>query len=122
MVVLLTVSVKCHVSALPRQTVIASCFDDKMGYRGNNLYDGGYYYAELSNNYLKPDFSALGNLPYKYKLRISYGGKSVVATKGDIGAGGPHNPKIDLHLEVAQYFGFANCNKFGIRTVTIESA
>ena len=28
--------------------VLVSVFNDKIGMRDNNLYDGGYYYAELS--------------------------------------------------------------------------
>ena len=30
--------------------VLASVFSDKTGNRDNDLYDGGYYYAELSND------------------------------------------------------------------------
>ena len=30
--------------------VLASVFKDKIGNRDNDLYDGGYYYAELSND------------------------------------------------------------------------
>ena len=33
--------------------VLASWFDDKIGCRDNNLYDGGMYYAELSKDYTK---------------------------------------------------------------------
>jgi len=62
--------------------VLASWFSDSIGYRDNNLNDGGLYYAELSNDYKKKDFSALGNLPYRHKLKITYKGKSVIATKG----------------------------------------
>jgi len=79
--------------------------------RDNNLYDG-YYYAELSNNYKNKDFSALGNLSYGYKLRITYNGKSVVAAKGDVGAGGPSNPKIDIHIHTLQALGNYNCDSF----------
>lgn len=28
--------------------VLVSVFNDKIGMRDNNLYDGGYYYAEIS--------------------------------------------------------------------------
>ena len=100
------------------QTVLASWFDDQIGCRDNNLYDGGYYYAELSKNYKAKDFSALGNLPFGTKLRITYKGKSVVASKGDVGAGGPNHPKIDLHKVLAKKIGF-DMNK-GLDNVTIE--
>jgi len=112
-----------YVTALTRQNVVASCFDDRTGNRDNNLYDGGYYYAELSTNYRarRKDFSALGGLPNGHSLRISVNGRSIVATKGDVGSGGPRRPKIDIHLAAARALGFDNCRNFGIRTVTIES-
>ena len=100
--------------------VLASWFSDKIGYRDNNLYDGGLYYAELSNDYKKKDFSALGKLPYRHKLKITYKGKSVIATKGDVGAGGPNHPKIDLHVNLAKKLGF-DMNK-GLDYVTIQDA
>ena len=86
--------------------VLASWFDDKIGCRDNNLYDGGYYYAELSKDYTKKDFSALGNLPFGTKLKITYNGRSVIASKGDVGAGGPSHPKIDLHITLAKALRF----------------
>ena len=88
------------------QKVLATIFDCAQGYRNINLNDGNYYYAELSKNYKKKDFSALGNLSPRHKLKITYKGKSIIAQKGDIGAGGPRNPKIDLHTKVYQYLGF----------------
>ena len=90
------------------QRVLASYFDDKMGCRDNNLYDGGLYYAELSIDYKKKDFKALGGLPFGQKLRITYNGKTVIATKGDVGAGGPNHPKIDIHANLAKALGFPN--------------
>jgi hypothetical protein len=100
------------------QKVLASWFDDKIGYRDNNLYDGGYYYAELSKDYKKKDFSALGNLPYRQKLKITYKGKSVIAYKADVGSGGPSHPKIDLHINLAKALNF-DLNK-GLDYVTIQ--
>lgn len=101
------------------ERVMASYFDDKIGYRDNNLYDGNYWYAELSKNpFRKPyDFSALGKLPYKHKLKITYKGKSIIAMKGDVGAGGPSYPKIDLHYNLARDLGFL---KAGLDYVYIE--
>ena len=90
------------------QTVLASYFDDKMGCRDNDLYDGGLYYAELSINPAQKDFKALGGLPFGQKLRITYNGKTVIATKGDVGAGGPNHPKIDIHANLAKALGFPN--------------
>jgi len=113
-----------YVVALSRQNVVASCFEGTPGYRGQDLNDGGYYYAELSTNYQAspPDYSALGGLPNGYALRISYNGISIVATKGDVGGGGPSHPKIDIHITAARALGFSDCLTFGIQTVTIESA
>ena len=42
----------------------------------------------------------------------------MIATKGDVGAGGPNHPKIDLHINLANALGF---NK-GLDYVTIEDA
>ena len=39
--------------------VLASYFDDKEGYKNNNLY-GGLYYAELSKDPAQKDYGALG--------------------------------------------------------------
>ena len=88
------------------ESVLASVFKDGKGCRGNDLYDGGLYYAELSINPEKKDFKALGGLPYGQKLKITYKGKSVIASKGDVGAGGRNHPKIDLHINLANKLGF----------------
>ena len=98
------------------QNVLASYFNDKTGCRGNNLYDGGLYYAELSINPAQKDFKALGGLPFGQKLKITYKGKTVIASKGDVGAGGPNHPKIDLHENLAKTLGFG----YGLDYVQIE--
>ena len=98
------------------ETVLASVFNDKTGMRNNNLYDGGLYYAELSINPSQKDFKALGGLPFGQKLRITYKGKSVIASKADVGAGGRNHPKIDLHINLANTLGFNN----GLDYVQIE--
>ena len=98
------------------QTVLASYFSDKTGCKDNDLYDGGLYYAELSLDPAKKDFRALGGLPFGQKLKITYKGKSVIATKGDVGAGGPHHPKIDIHENLAKALGF----EYGLDYVEIE--
>ena len=103
---------------MTKYTCLASWFDDEIGNNDNNLYDGGLYYAELSKDYRKLDFSALGGLPNGTKLKITYKGKSCIARKGDVGAGGPMNPKIDLHIVLANALGF-DLEK-GIDTVTYE--
>ena len=100
------------------QRVLASWFSDKTGYRDNNLNDGGLYYAELSIDYKKRDFRALGGLPYRQKLRIKYKGRTCIALKGDVGSGGPAHPKIDLHINLAKRLGFDL--KKGLDYVTIE--
>ena len=90
------------------ERVLASMFKDRTGCRNNNLYDGGLYYAELSINPAQKDFRALGSLPFGQKLRITYNDKSVIASKGDVDAGGPNHPKIDLHINLANVLGFYN--------------
>ena len=84
------------------EKVLATYFEDKIGMRDNDLYDGGMYYAELSNDPKKKDFKALGGLKNGHKLKITYNGVSVIASKGDVGAGGPKHPKIDLHINLAK--------------------
>ena len=98
---------------MPKGWVLATYFSDSVGCRDNNLYDGGYYYAELSKDpYSKPlDFSALGNLRFGYKLKITYKGKTLTASKGDVGAGGPSHPKIDLHYTLAKALNFISAGK-----------
>ena len=100
--------------------VKASFFSDRIGAYDNNLFDGGLYYAELSKDYKRKDFSALGKLSPYHKLKITYKGKSEIAKKGDVGAGGPNHPAIDLHIVLANKLGFDK--EKGIDTVTIEDA
>ena len=98
---------------MSRGLVLATYFKDRIGCQDNDLYDGGYYYAELSNDpYSKPlDFSALGHLRFGHKMRITYKGKTLTASKGDVGAGGPSHPKIDLHYTLAKALNFVNAGK-----------
>ena len=99
--------------------VRATVFPDKEGYKGDNLYNGRiikgkkyYYYGELSTNPEANkdnlDYSALGNLPYLYPIKITYGNKSVIGLKGDIGRGSvEYRPQIDLHKNLANQLGFS---------------
>ena len=103
-------------SANNSETVLASYFDSETGCRNNDLFDGGLYYAELSLDPEKKDFKALGGLKFGQKLKITYKGKTVIASKGDVGAGGPRLPKIDLHKTLADTLGFKN----GLDYVEIE--
>jgi len=94
----------------PKRVAIASVFDDREGYHGDDLTRGPLGFAELSTNPLAPqaqlDFKALGGLPYKTRVRITAAsGQQVVAAKLDIGAGGPHHPLIDLHARTAAALG-----------------
>ncbi len=101
--------------------VKASVYNDKTGSYDNDLFDGGLYYAELSNNPEASsgwDFAALGNLPKGHKLKITYKGKTVIGTKGDVGRGGPNYPKIDLHTNLAKALGFP----YGIDDIEIQNA
>ena len=90
------------------------------GYQGDQL-PGTMTYAELG--YSGGDASSanlLGGLPYKAPLRISYGGRSVIARKRDIGAGGGDvqgKPRaIDLWHETAAALGFP----FGVGLVKVQ--
>ena len=96
--------------------VLATCYNNKIGIGGKTC--EGFCYSELSNDYKKKDFSALGNLPLGKKLKITYKGKSCVAIKTDVGAGGPEHAKIDLHINLARKIGF-DMNK-GYDYVTIQ--
>jgi len=46
--------------------------------------------------------------------------KTLIASKGDVGSGGPNHPKIDLHIKLATDLGFDF--KKGIDEVEIEDA
>ena len=102
------------------RTVLASYYSGSTGNHDNDLNDGGYYYAELSKDPKKRDYKALGGLKNGHKLKITYKGKSVIATKGDVGAGGPKHPKIDLHITLANALDF-DFDK-GVDEVEIEDA
>lgn len=73
------------------------------GYKGDNL-NGKMAFAELRMG------TALGNLPYRSKVLVSYNGRSVVAEKLDIGLGGAgcggHSRDIDLWYQTAAVLGF----------------
>ena len=95
---------------------VSISFYDKIGNSDNNLYDGGLYYAEQSKDPKKKDFKALGGLKNAPKLKITYNEISVIASKGDVGAGGPNLPKIDLHEILPKGLGFDK----GLDYVTYE--
>lgn len=87
---------------------------------------GHYAFAELSTNWAAPsgwNFSALGGLAPGTMLEISYGGRSVIAQKLDVGRGGPpvgqppHARAIDLWWQTAQALGFS-----GVGLVSIAPA
>lgn len=84
------------------------------GYRGDDL-RGRMAFAELNMG------TALGGLPHGAKLQITYGGKSVVAEKLDIGLGGSgcggHSRAIDLWWETARALGFS-----GLAPVDVSGA
>jgi hypothetical protein len=82
------------------------------GYHGDDL-RGTMAFAELGMGH------ALGGLPYKAQARITFNGKSVIATKLDIGLGGAgcggHARAVDLWWETARAIGFN-----GLGVVTFE--
>jgi hypothetical protein len=65
---------------------------------------------------------ALGGLPFHTKLKIGYGGKSVVAEKLDIGLGGGsvggHNRAIDLWYETANAIGMGGLGVVKVSSVS----
>lgn len=74
------------------------------GYKGDNLLQKPNSFAELDMG------SAMGGLPYMARVRvIAPGGKSAIAYKRDIGAGGGpvggHKRGIDLWWQLAQRLG-----------------
>ena len=87
------------------------------GYRGT-LNSHPWAYAELSKGY--HDWSALGGLPLGYKLAVTYGNRTVVAGKHDVGQGGGpvggYHRAIDLLSPVARYLKLP-----GLGVVTIQS-
>ena len=93
--------------------VLATFFQDKITGKFDDI---GLYYNELSKDYKKKDFKALGGLPLGQKLKITYKGKSAIATKAGVGAGGPKHPKIELNSYLAKKLDFITCFDY----VTIE--
>lgn len=88
-----------------------------IGYRGDNL-TGTMAFAELGMG------KNLGNLPYRTKLDIGFGGKTVTGTKLDIGAGGGnvngHRRDIDLWYQLANALGFGTGT--GLVTIAPQGA
>lgn len=92
---------------------------------GQTANNGLRGYAELSNNYGAPisqlDFAALGKLPMGTQLQITYNGRTTVAPKVDVGAGGPglggYKRAIDLAAGTAGDIGFP-----GLANVTVADA
>lgn len=69
------------------QTVTASQYSGGTTASGADA-DTTMGYAELSNPPSSLNFSALGHLPMGFRLKIDYGGRSIVAPKIDVGMGG----------------------------------
>jgi TP901 family phage tail tape measure protein len=88
-------------------SVVATYFNDSLGYKGDNLYGGSLSYAELGMG------TRLGGLPYKYPLDIQYGGKTVGAEKLDIGGGAP-GAQIDLQRRLSDALGFTSTGKANV--------
>lgn len=56
--------------------------------------------------------TSLGCLPAYQEARITIKGTTVKAKKGDIGKGGPNNPKIDLHERLCTALGIKDPDNF----------
>ncbi len=84
--------------------------DDNGQGNGGGSPAGHSAYAELSVSPGSQDFSAMGNLPEHTKLAITFKGKTVIAEKLDVGAGGSSvngKPRvIDLWWETAKLLNF----------------
>src|SRR3989344_1947719 len=98
-----------------------SCNDDPgVGYLNDTPLHNRVSYAELSNDYENPDYSALGNLHAGAKLQIQYRGRCLVAEKLDVGTGGPsvngYHRSLDLWWQTARSLNF-----HGLDVVTIKS-
>lgn len=110
----------CGGASLPThgETVLATTYggssDSPRTRGGHGAYGnliGQAAFAELSTNPENPnpaawDYSALGGLPPRALLRISFHGRSVIAEKLDVGRGGPAHPRIDLWWQTAALLGF----------------
>ena len=88
--------------------ILVAVFYDKVGYKGDNLYEGNWY-AEINDR--------LWGLPYRHKLKFTYKGKSVIGMKGDVGLGHPKGPAIEIHTVLAKKIVCPNLSK-----ITIENA
>lgn len=88
-----------------------------VGYRGDNLNQHPDSYAELNMGH------ALGSLPYLTPLRVSYGGRSAILKKRDIGAGGApvdgYPRAMDVWYQAAQALGLESA---GLGVVNVERA
>lgn len=93
--------------------------DNKIGYK-EDILNNTVSYAELGNGG-KSIGDALGKLPYKTKLAITYNNRTVVAEKLDTGRGGgpiKGSPrKIDLWWQVAKMLGMKDNEVVTIRPV-----
>jgi hypothetical protein len=97
-------------------TVGATWFSDAQGAYGS-LTDGGTYYAELGQAGANAHYGGLlgkalgqgGPLSPGTKLEVQYKGKTVTATKRDIGSGqlGQPHYAIDLHTELKNALGWS---------------
>ena len=101
-----------------RKKALIAIFTDKIGPNGDDLYNGMYWFKELCRNKNDKNYNALGNLPYKYKIKITYKGKSAVALKCGAGPCDPNNAAIAIHITLARYLGIT---KSGLNYVTVES-
>ena len=88
---------------MSKRKVLANYFSDRIGYMGNDLYDGSYWYAELSKDPNSFDYTTLGGLEYKQILKITYKGKTAYAYKGDERPGDSNHSEISLHHNLAVY-------------------
>jgi hypothetical protein len=105
-------------------TTGATWFSDCPGAYGD-LCDGGLYYAELgeagANAYmgglLGKALGGTGPLVPATKLQIQFHGKTVTATKKDVGSGqaGDKTYTIDLHETTAKALGFISAGKGNVR-------
>ena len=100
------------------EEMLCGVYSKKKGCYNTDLFDGGFYFEEVikSHNGFIYTCKGGGELKFGQKLRFTYKGKSIIATKNSNTPGA--NPQILLHIVAAKALGFDLDKK--IDNVTVE--